>query len=570
MNEKINLTEKSNMMNRELGRKVLEEFDEMTKIPMEINEKLLFKILKDNANTEYGKKYGFKDIKSIEEYQQKVPVIEYSDIENYIERMKNGEKDILTAYSFDHMNETSGTTGKPKNIPLTVEQSQVFIKYNGQFPYGIIDKFIDSKWTKGKTFSPAEGKHITLDSGITVGCAVSKMADLIKGDYEPYSSQFKSTFTSPAEAMVPGPEIDTKYIHVRFAMMDESITGMVAPLLTNIAVLIKYLAINYETLINDIEKGTIDSSITLPEDIRESLLEKIEPMPERAAELREIFKNGSEIEFMTLIWPNLKYIFAIGGGDLKEYNRFLRKCHNKTVHNLFSGVIASEALISVPIYIDDLNSVLVPDSAFMEFLDVEYGDDFTKCVTMDKLEENKTYEIIVTTLNGLYRYRLSDAVKVTGFYNETRRIKFMYRVNKTINIAGEKTTEKMLRNVSRDALKEFKLSLVDYAVYVDLSDIPGKYVFLLETGRRENVDISREELSKVLLEKLCEINPQYKWRHEIDRLGMPEVHFIKAGSQLMFRDWMIKQERATSQFKPVRILTTDEQKEFFNNLREDN
>lgn len=431
-----------------------------------------------------------------------VPVITYDDIIEYIERMKLGEENILTSYKFRHMNETSGSTGKPKTIPLTDEQSEVFMKYNSHYIFGIIDKYLDSSWVKSKVFSTAEGKYITLDNGITVGCAASIVADTIKGNFGHFSSQLKALYTSPVEAMVPGLDIDTKYIHLRFAMMDKNIVGISAPLYTNIIILMNYIYNNYEILINDIEKGTIDSSITLPGDVRESLLKKIVPMPKRAEELREIFKNGPDIQFMPLIWPNLQYISGVGTGDFSFYSNVLKEqFHGGKIHNIYSGIVASEGLWSVPLGVDNVNSVLVPDGSFMEFLDVEFGEDFSKCVTIDQLEEGKTYEIICTNFCGFYRYRVSDAVKVKGFYNKTPIVEFMFRVNKTINMAGEKTTEAMLKEVVKNTLDEFELSFKDYEVFPDFSQIPGKYIAMMETDDKKRFSIFRDNLSKVFFRK---------------------------------------------------------------------
>lgn len=563
------LTEEFNIKNRDVGRKVLKDFEDITKNPKEESYKLLFKILEDNKDTEYGKKYHFSDIHSVEDYQKMVPVINYEDINDYIERMKLGEENILTAYKFRHMNETSGSTGKPKTIPLTEEQSKVFMKYNNQYIFGIIDKYLDPSWIKGKVFTTAEGKHITLDAGVTVGCAASITADVLKGDFEPFSSQIKALYTSPAEAMVPGPDIDTKYIHLRFAIMDKNIVGISTPLYTNLIILMTYIYNNYEIFINDIEKGTIDLSIMLPRDIRESLLKKIEPMPERAEELREIFKNGPDIQFMPLIWPKLQYITGVGTGNFSIYDNLLKEqFHGGKIHNIYGGIVASEGLWSVPAGIDDVNNILVPDSSFMEFLDVEFGDDFSKCVTIDKLEEGKTYEIIATNLCGLYRYRVSDAIKVNGFYNKTPIVEFMFRVNKTINMSGEKTTEAMLKRAIKDTLDEFELHFKDYTVFPDFSQVPGQYIVMIETKDEKRSSISRETLSKVFLEKLCDINPQFKWRYEIGRIQAPDVYFEKPGAQNLFKEKMLAQEKVHSQFKPVHVIRTSEQKEFFFNLRE--
>ena len=326
----------------------------------------------------------------------------------------------------------------------------------------------------------------------------------------------------------------------------------------------------YGILINDIEKGTIDSSIILSDDVRESLLEKIDPMPERAEELREIFKNGPDIPFMPLIWPKLQYVVGIGTGDLSNYDKILKKqFHGGKIHSIYMGIQSSEGLWSVTRGIDDVNSILVPDSSFMEFLDLDYGDDFSKCVTIDQLEEGKIYQLVVTTLVGLYRYRLSDSVKVTGFYNKTPTVEFMFRVNNTINMAAEKTTEIMLKRAVEDTLDELDLTLKDYEVYADFSAIPGQYVIMIETDDEKRFSISREELSKVYLEKLCNINPEFKWRYEIDYIQAPDVYFEKPGAQILFKEKMDAQDKGGgSQFKPVHIIRTSEQKEFFLNLRE--
>ncbi len=131
-----NRTYEANKQAAEQGFTVLEEFREETRHPMENTTALLMKLLDDNKDTEYGKKYGFADIHTVEDYQKKVPVITYDDIAAYLERMMEGERNILTAYDYNHFNETSGTVGVPKVVPMTDEQEEVFAKYNNLLMYG--------------------------------------------------------------------------------------------------------------------------------------------------------------------------------------------------------------------------------------------------------------------------------------------------------------------------------------------------------------------------------------------------------------------------------------------------
>lgn len=88
---------------------------------MEHNEKFLMQLLEDNKNTVYGKKYGFGKIKSISDYQSKVPITEYDDYIEYIIPMsEDGVKNLITSYEVDHYSKSSGTLGNPKKIPLSV------------------------------------------------------------------------------------------------------------------------------------------------------------------------------------------------------------------------------------------------------------------------------------------------------------------------------------------------------------------------------------------------------------------------------------------------------------------
>ena len=74
--------------------------------PSNIQWKILKKYLKNNKNTIYGRKYNFKNIASIEEFQKNVPIVKYSDIKNYVDNLKEGESrvisgDILTGEKID-------------------------------------------------------------------------------------------------------------------------------------------------------------------------------------------------------------------------------------------------------------------------------------------------------------------------------------------------------------------------------------------------------------------------------------------------------------------------------------
>ena len=87
----MNATYQVYEQNSAQGLAVLESFlEEETRRPMEVTTALLMRLLGENKDTEYGKKYDFANIRSIEEYQKKVPVVTYDDLAPYLERMMDG------------------------------------------------------------------------------------------------------------------------------------------------------------------------------------------------------------------------------------------------------------------------------------------------------------------------------------------------------------------------------------------------------------------------------------------------------------------------------------------------
>lgn len=563
------MTFKINKANVEQAMPDYKAFIEETKNPFSVNEKLLLKILDDNKDTEYGKKYNFAEIKSYEDYKKKVPVITFTDIEADIERMVKGEKNILTVYPYNHMNETSGTVGKPKLIPLTDKQTEVFLKYNKHYMDAFYAENFGEEWMKGRIFCTSQGKHRTAPSGITIGDASSKMAEYVQGGKAGLDAMLRTLYTSPIEATIPDLGTDTKYMHTRFALEDRNVTGIVSGFFTMIVQYLKYIAENYKVLIDDIEKGTIDDSIEIPEAVRQSLLLKIKPNPERAAELREIFKSGSGFKFVNKIWPKMEFMFGVGGDGFSVYANTIREFYaDERIKFIFSGITASEGLWSIPVEVGSEDSALVPGSAFMEFLPVEAGDDFSKLVSMDKLEVGKTYELVITNLCGYYRYRMSDAVMVTGFYNKTPRVRFMYRVNKSINLAAEKTTEKALQQTVEKTAGELGFSLSDFVVYPNAKIVPPRYEFLIQpTFPVENVSL--EKLSEVVYKHLSEANEVYEDCVKDHSMQKPVAFWLQPESTFLWRDLQIMKGRSASQLKPLRVIMNDDQKKFFYILREE-
>ena len=515
-----------NLQQIKLGIPVVEALAQMAEDPMKENEKLLLRILEQNKDTEYGRKYGFADIHSIEEYQKKVPVSVYDDYAGYILRMsEDGEENLITSGKVVHYNKSSGTVGNPKRIPLTEKAFQVFQKYNGPYRMGLVAKELGEDWINGRNMSIAESiaeiQHVK--SGVTYGALSVKMI----GEFRPYLGM---SFTSPDEAIYPESETNTRYLHARFGLMDRDLTNMAANFLGFLLEVLRYMEQNWELLVNDIEQGTIDPSIKMSEEVRSSLLKKIQPMPERAQELRRIFMQGFEEPIVPKLWPHAQFLTGVGSGGFKVYaDKIKEKYMGEKIARYFTGINASEGMISVPYRLNDEKSVPVPDSMFYEFLPTDADDDFSKIVTMDQLETGKEYEVIVTNLSGFYRYRMRDAVKIAGKYKNLPILEFIGRIDQTVSVMGEKTTEVALRTAAENTAEGMKA----------------------------------KEIRFFLEKNLAKANPSMGDKVAKGICAPTKLNILEPETYSLYRDLMIMKGTAPAQLKPVHIIRNELQRKFF-------
>ncbi len=152
-----------------------------------------------------------------------------------------------------------------------------------------------------------------MKSGVTYGALSVKMI----GEFRPYLGM---SFTSPDEAIYPESETNTRYLHARFGLMDQDLTNMAANFLGffywKYCVIWNSIGSFWLMILN---RGTIDLGIKMSEEVRSSLLKKIQPMPERAQELRGIFMQGFEKPIVPKLWPHAQFLTGVGSGGFKVY-----------------------------------------------------------------------------------------------------------------------------------------------------------------------------------------------------------------------------------------------------------
>ena len=87
--------------------------------PRRTQEEILATFLRNNAGSDYGRKYDYASITSVEEFQKRVPVVTYEELEPWIRRIIEGEQGVLTSEPVLMLEKTSGSSGPAKYIPYT-------------------------------------------------------------------------------------------------------------------------------------------------------------------------------------------------------------------------------------------------------------------------------------------------------------------------------------------------------------------------------------------------------------------------------------------------------------------
>jgi hypothetical protein len=214
-------------------------------------------------------------------------------------------------------------------------------------------------------------------------------------------------------------------------------------------------------------------------------------------------KEGQKLN-PRILWPQLEALSCWVDGPARFYLPQLKELYGEIpVHNL--GYLASEVRGSIPWNsIDDC--VLAIHSHFFEFIPV--GEKFGNSVpvlTCDQLETGQDYEILFTSSNGLYRYRINDVIRVKGFRNRTPLIEFRYKIGNTFDFTGEKLYEAQIESSLARVLEKLTLPVVDYTVIPTLATPPYYCLVLecstsVEPGLLENV--AREFESELIRGKI--------------------------------------------------------------------
>ena len=547
------------------GRKAMRDLDDNSKNAVSISEELLMKLLDDNKDTEYGRKYGFEKIHSIEEYRERVPLSTYDDYEPYISRMVDkNEKNLITAYEPKHYALSSGSVGVPKHIPVSEAELKKYSKYGTNMCFGVIDEYYRN--TTGRSLKAGFGlnclemKFQETKFGIPKGAISGNIIKQVK-------SMTKYFIEPPWDVINPKADMDLKYLRARYALEREDIVFLNCAFMTALVDVIDYIRSNWKLLVKDIYHGRIDAEVDIPEEWRKVFEADMAPNQKRAKKLAREFKKGFN-GIIPRIWPDIQMVAGIGTGGFFTYSKKMRRYTGKNIPFNNLNYAASEGLFAAARHAGDTSYVLIPDGGFYEFIPAKDDDDESTILTMDELEEGELYEIVITNLSGFYRYRIKDVIRVTGFYNEAPMIQFVYRKSQMLSIAGEKTNEEAVRWSMEEFMKDTGVIVNDYSVYANTDTEPGHYTFFMEPDKtvpKEDIPRCRDAIEK----RMMQANPSYGDKIRTGVLAPTELVFVQQESYQLYRDLMITKGTSANQLKPVRVIDTPIKLRFFNRVTED-
>ncbi|KAG9457777.1 hypothetical protein H6P81_002285 [Aristolochia fimbriata] len=201
-----------------------------------------------------------------------------------------------------------------------------------------------------------------------------------------------------------------------------------------------------------------------------------------------------------------------------------------------------------------------PGNGYFEFIphsDDGFLGEEPQPVPLTQVRVGELYEVVVTNYSGLYRYRMGDIVKVSGFYNSMPDLQFVRRKNVVLSVLSDKTTEVDLLRATESASNLYltgeEVEILDFTSYGDLSTDPPHYVIFWELSDR----VSSEEI----LQKCCNCLDRsfaescYNTVRKNGSIGPPELRIVAQGTFTKICEYYQSLGSSIIQFKTPRCIT---------------
>lgn len=466
--------------------------------PIDTQQGVLFSLLLSAENTQYGQRYGFKDISNYNDFREKVPIVTYEEIEPYIEKARRGERDVLWRGSTKQFAKSSGTTNaKSKFIPITTESLEQCHYKAGKDLIAIYA----NNHPENQLFY---NKNLRLGGS----------AEL----YESFGTKYGDLSAILIDNLPFWVEITTTPSR-KVSLMSEWESKLRA-------------------IISEVKNENIGSITGVPSWMM-VLLQKL---------LQEV--GGSSIKEL---WPNLE-VFFHGGISFTPYREQYKKLIGGDI-NYYEIYNASEGFFGIQDRYGKDDMLLMLDyGIFYEFIPMEdFGDSSPRVLVLEQVELGVNYAIVITTNGGLWRYLIGDTVFFTSL--SPFRIKISGRTKHYINAFGEELMIDNVETALAKACKETNSSVSDYTgapIYMSEGK-SGAHEWIFEFSQKPD---NLANFTRIFDEHLKNINSDYEAkRYNNMTLKEPVVHIAKSN---LFYDWLASRGKLGGQNKVPRLSNTRE------------
>lgn len=477
-------------------KKRMHQIELFKKFPVDVQNELFHKLVSTAAFTEYGATHKFKEIKCYEDFKKLVPLTYYEDLKPYIDRIIEGEQDILWPTETRWFAKSSGTTAdRSKFIPVT-EESLEDCHYNGG------KDLLAMYYNNYENRKLYKGKHLIVGGSAQVNYLSDESyfgdlsAIIVKN--LPWWAEIRRT---------PAREI---------ALMSE-----------------------WEEKIERMAQSTILDDVYI-----------IAGVPSWTMVLAKRVLEITGKKTLKEVWPNLE-LYMHGGVSFEPYrNEFERLIGFDDMHYV-ETYNASEGFFGIQDEPGNPGMLLMLDyGIFYEFIPMEdyKGTKSTNVICIKEVEVGKQYALVISTNGGLWRYILGDTITFT----ETNpfRIKVSGRTKSYINTFGEEVIVENADKAIATASEATGAQVRDYhacPVYME-NDSKGAHQWAIEFVTEPN---DQQKFNELLDTTLREINSDYDAkRYKGMILHEPEIIVLPAGG---FDKWLKSRNKLGGQNKVPRL-----------------
>ncbi|WP_438963421.1 GH3 auxin-responsive promoter family protein [Winogradskyella sp.] len=475
-------------------KKRFHQIDLFLKYPNEVQNELLFSLLKFSKDTEYGKKYDFASIKTYKEFSERLPIINYETLQPLIERSRQGEQNIFWPRPIKWFAKSSGTTNaKSKFIPVSNESLEdCHYAASKDLLCMYLNNNEDAQLFTGKSLRLGGSKELYKENGTVFGDLSAILIDNM-----PFWAEFSSTPSS------------------KVSLMSE-----------------------WETKMTAIVEETINENVTSLAGVPSWMLVLLNNV---------LDKTGKDSLFD--VWPNLEVYFH-GGVSFNPYIEQYRAMLPSKKFKYYEIYNASEGFFAIQDqnYTGDL-LLMLDYGIFYEFIPMDsYGTSEQEVIPLSDVKLNTNYALLITTNAGLWRYRIGDTIRFVSL--KPHRIKVSGRTKHHINAFGEELIIENAEDALKKVCKRTNAEIVDYTaapIFMKGKE-KGAHEWIIEFKTPPENMADFEELFDNALKAL---NSDYEAkRYNNMTLNKPVIHSARTN---LFYDWLKEKNKLGGQHKVPRL-----------------